>query len=92
MIALGKEQLHDHAPVLLQTRRLRGDLHALLNQRDACRLKARSALEFHEAEAARARFGEPVEVAECGDGDGVFARGIQDGLVGACADVFAIDH
>ena len=91
MIALGKEQLQHHAPVFLQTRRLRGDLHALLDQRDTSRMEPRRALEFHEAEAARARFGKAVEVAERGDRNGVFARGIQDGLVGARADVFAID-
>jgi hypothetical protein len=90
VVTLAEEHLDDDTAIVFQALCVDENFHAFLNLGHAGRQELVVALDFYEANAAGADFGETVDVAEGRDIDSVFLRDFKNGLVFACADILAI--
>ena len=82
MVAFGEEQLEDGTAVLLEALGVRAHLHAFLHSGHAGRQQFVVALDLHQAQPARAKIAQAVQVAERGNVDVILARHLQDRLAG----------
>ncbi len=91
MIALGEQQLKDHAAVVLQALGVGGDFHALFDHSDAGRKQLVLALNLDKAKPAGADVGEAVHFAEPRNKDAVLPGNVEDGFFLASAQIAAVD-
>ena len=91
MVAFGEQQLDDQLALRAQCGSVRAHHHALGHFGEAGCEEFLLALDFHQAQAARAWIGEPSQVAEPRDVDAAFPRGGKDGLAFQGRDRLAVD-
>src|SRR5579864_668615 len=91
VIALGKEQLDDHAAVVREPVGVRCDLHAFFDAGHARRQQFVRALHLHQAQTAGADSGKPLQFAEPRNEDLVLAGNVKNGFIRTRAEVTVIN-
>ncbi len=91
VIALGQQQLDDHAAVGRQPRRVDHHRKAFLHRRGAGGRQPPAAAHFDDAQAAGAHIRQAVQMAQGGDGAAGFARRFENGLAFARGDQLTFD-
>ena len=91
VVALDEQHLDDRPAVLVEPLRVGRDLHALGDRGRAGRSELVRARDLDDAQAARARVGQAVEVAQRRDVDAVLACDGEDRLALGAGDVGAVD-
>src|ERR1035437_7817112 len=91
MVALREKEFQNRLSVMQKAIGFGRHLHAFFYLQNAGRKKLGRVLDLYEAEPARADIRQPIQVTERWDEDIVFARYLQNCLVGAGAHIYTVD-
>jgi hypothetical protein len=91
VVALGEEQLEDHAAVLVEPLGFGADFHALEDGCHAGGQQLVASLDLDQTKAACAHVGQALHMAEGGNVDVVLQRHLENGLAGKSADFLFVD-